>query len=208
MSSARKNPPPRRRSHKKTVKPEDVFNPSIPSRATVTTFDTPPPDSDVFSGTYPKQAIIPDNPQLPESIAMTDEPKKSPRQLSSKIIVGSKIGAIKEKTRLYSIIGIATGFKTGESAYGPWVALKGNFEAQRFSDGQVFKATLAILPTEATVLVRAQLDANNGAVEFAYGVTAEPSTVAGAAYKYIVEPVIAARASDPLAGLRNALNVA
>jgi hypothetical protein len=192
MSSARKQPPRRSRPRKNTGAALKATSAAGGDLKTILA--------------APVQTVIPDNPQLPESIAMTDiQTRKPPRQLSSKVIVGTKIGAIKEETKLYSIVGIANGFKTGESAYGPWIAFKGNFEATRFSDGQTFKAPLAILPTEATGLVRAELDRTGGTVEFAYRISAKPSTVPGATYTYHVDEVVPAGVSDPLAALRNAL---
>ena len=71
---------------------------------------------------------------------------KTENKLSAKTLVGKAVSDVKELTRLYSVIGIATGIKTGESLYGPWTALSGRFEAKRESDGQVFTAPMVLMP--------------------------------------------------------------
>src|ERR1700723_788278 len=93
-----------------------------------------------------QQFVIPDRNEA-ESVTMTEI--TNVKKLTTKIIVGKKIGKIEARTVLYSIIGVATGLKTGESNYGAWTGLLGRFEAERTADGAMFSAPLVLLPDEA-----------------------------------------------------------
>jgi hypothetical protein len=150
----------------------------------------------------PRQLTIHDRTE-PESVTMIDI--TSVKKLTTKIIVGKKIGKIEARTQLYSIVGVATGLKTGESNYGAWTALVGRFEAERTADGQLFAAPLVLLPDEASALViQAIKSANGSGIEFGLVVTAEP-TLSSPGYVYDIQMVVSPRKNDMLATLRHAM---
>jgi hypothetical protein len=152
----------------------------------------------------PVQTTIPEQPG-PETVAMAEIPEsKKVKKLSTKIIVGKKIGKIEVPTRLYSVVGIATGAKQGESNYGVWTALTGQFEVRR-EDGAVFRAPQILLPDGALTRVLDAVAKLAGSVEFAMVIGAEPADTRKG-YEYSVIDIIEPRASDQLAGLRNAVN--
>lgn len=150
-----------------------------------------------------RQLTIPDRNEA-ESVTMTEI--TSVKKLTTKIIVGKKIGKIEARTVLYSIIGVATGLKTGESNYGAWTGLLGRFEAERTADGAMFSAPLVLLPDEALSPIVNAVRASKGGVEFALIVSAEP-TLSAPGYVYDIASVVAPRRNDMLAGLRNAMQV-
>jgi hypothetical protein len=147
-----------------------------------------------------EQFVIPDRNEA-ESVTMTEI--TSVKKLTTKIIVGKKIGKLEARTTLYSIIGVASDLKTGESNYGAWTALVGRFEAERTADGQMFSAPLLLLPDEAAAPIIQAVRIHDG-VEFALIVAAEP-TLSAPGYVYDIKSVIAPRRNDMLAGLRNAM---
>lgn len=148
-----------------------------------------------------EQLTIPDRNEA-ESVTVTEI--TTVKKLTTKIIVGKKIGKIEVRQQLYSIIGVATGLKTGESNYGAWTALVGRFEAERTADGAMFSAPLLLLPDEATAAPIIQLVKIHEGVEFALVVTVEP-TLSAPGYVYDIATVITPRKNDILAGLRLAL---
>jgi hypothetical protein len=147
-----------------------------------------------------EQFVIPDRNEA-ESVTMTEI--LNVKKLTTKIIVGKKIGKLETHTVLYSIIGVASDLKTGESNYGAWTALVGRFEAERTADGQMFSAPLLLLPDEAAAPIIQAVKIHDG-VEFALIVAAEP-TLSAPGYVYDIKSVIAPHRNDMLAGLRNAM---
>lgn len=111
--------------------------------------------------------------------------------------------------QLYSIIGICTGIKTGQSQYGDWVGFMGQFEATRFNDGTRFVAPVAFIPEPASSMMLAALNSatkragetGDVSVQFAFIVGAKASDKA-AGFEYTIEPVMQASQNDALAELR------
>ena len=135
------------------------------------------------------------------------------KKLTTKIVMGKKVnGGLVEKgaVQLYSIIGVCTGFKTGESQYGGWVGFTGIFEATRFEDGARFTAPVAFIPEPASGMMFAGIEralkagGENADVSlrFAFIIGAKPSDKA-AGFEYTVEPVMQASQNDALAELRS-----
>jgi hypothetical protein len=149
----------------------------------------------------PVQTLIPDRDEA-ESVTMTEI--TTVKKLTTKIIVGKKIGKIEQRTTLYTVIGVASDLKTGESNYGAWTALVGRFEAERTADGQMFIAPLLLLPDEATAAPIISAVKIHEGVEFALIVSAEP-TLSAPGYVYDITAVVAPRRNDMLAILRATL---
>lgn len=136
------------------------------------------------------------------------------KKLTTKLILdGKKVhsGMVEGgPVQLYTIIGVCTGIKTGESQYGGWVGFTGSFEAVRISDGVRFNAPVAFIPEPASGMTLAALqDAQQHSqgtiasmsVRFAFIVGAKPSEKA-AGFEYYVEPVMQASENDALSELR------
>lgn len=119
------------------------------------------------------------------------------KKLSAKIIVGKRIGKIDAPQDLFTVIGIATGTKTGQSNYGEWVGLRGQFEVVRADDGKVLHAPLMILPDAAMAMIPPFALP----CEFAFRVRVVPS-LNGAGFEYEVTALVGPRSHDPLAELR------
>ena len=106
-------------SEKKT-RPAKKTKAAVPLAAAIAeTIEKGPQTLDMPKFVRDAQAVIPDsNEGLAETVTMTEI--KTENKLSAKTLVGKAVSDVKELTRLYSVIGIATGIKTGESLYGPW----------------------------------------------------------------------------------------
>lgn len=146
---------------------------------------------------YPVQSVL-SMPPEPES--MTEVDIETEKKLSAKIIVGKRIGKIDAPKDLFTVIGIATGTKTGQSNYGEWVGLRGQFEVTRCEDGKVLQAPLMILPDAAM----AALESSAWPSQFAFLVRVVPSAN-GAGFEYEVDQIVAPQSHDPLSVLRNAV---
>ena len=131
---------------------------------------------------------------------MTEVDIEIEKKLSAKIIVGKRIGKIDAPKDLFTVIGIATGTKTGQSNYGEWVGLRGQFEVTRCEDGKVLQAPLMILPDVAM----AQLAGHVWPAQFAFLVRVVPS-LNSAGFEYELDSIVAPQSHDPLAVLRNAM---
>lgn len=135
----------------------------------------------------------------------------------SKVIIVNKISARKicgklkaptEKTMLMQVYGIATGTKTGESNYGPWHALTGQFRAVHLESGELYQSGVCFLPKMGTDLI-VPLMAKDGTegLEFALNIGIVPADNAFG-YEYYVEPVLEAKENDPLEALGKKVNQA
>lgn len=116
------------------------------------------------------------------------------RKLSTKTIMGGRIPAPEVKTFLYRIAGRVTGVKTGTSDFGPWLAFKGNFQAQR-EDGEIFAAPLAFVPEPVQSMledaVQKQLaDGLVPSIQFGIDLFAVPDKAAAVGYTFDVAPIL------------------
>lgn len=126
------------------------------------------------------------------------------RKISPKTIVG-RIEKPEKNTKIYTVYGKVTNVKTGESTYGPWLALVGEFEAVRESDGQVFVAPQAFLPEPVNGMIGNRFlgDSDTKLVEFVFDIYVKPSDRAGGTgYEYIARPIVEPHQSDSLTHLR------
>lgn len=110
------------------------------------------------------------------------------------------------------IVGIATGVQHGESNFGPWTALRGNFAATRLkSDGTIattddgrpayaVRSGKAFLPDVAINLVTPALDSGDkgASVQFGFDVGVERDDNAATGYVYVCRSLIEPAANDPL----------
>lgn len=126
-------------------------------------------------------------------------------KLSVKKVLG-KIENVTEKKILMQVFGVATGVKTGDSNYGPWEALTGQFRAINLETGQIYQSGICFLPQVALNLIthRVKEDSVNG-VEFAFNIGVVPADNK-AGYEYSCEPLIEASENDPLEVLQKKMS--
>lgn len=155
------------------------------------------------------------------------------RKITPKEIVGTKLtdliveGTIKLPCDLFTLIGRAYNLRDGESDFGPWTALLGEFEAVRTFDGSnaTFYAPQCFIPGPAgDLLVQTVRGFVQEPIEVTpeqykksgrtYKVTGETVEMAlivgakrasrdgGAPYEFTVRPLIDVRKADALAHLR------
>lgn len=107
----------------------------------------------------------------------------------------------KEKTHfIYRVGGSAIGVIRGESKFGGWIKLVGQFKAIN-SKGVTFKSGTAFLPGDAAQMVAERLEKKSEEIEsvsFLYDVYVRYDSSLPAKYGYIIEPVRKPTEGDPL----------
>lgn len=120
-----------------------------------------------------------------------------------KITVKTVCGVIKAPSKdvnLMRVVGIATGVKSGESNYGPWQAMRGQFQATCLETGEIFRSGVCILPGVAQDLLIPQLyGTDTKGVEFGMEIGIRPSEVP-IGYEYTCNPLFQMD-NDPLANV-------
>jgi hypothetical protein len=159
-----------------------------------------PPRRRIIKTVQKRRATQANIPFAPEPESMTEVEIETERKLSAKIIVGKRIGQVTEAKDLFTVIGIATGTRIGQSNYGEWTGLKGEFEVVRCEDGKVLQAPIMILPDPAMEL----LAGSHWPVHFAFLLRVVPSSNS-AGFEYEVRQIVPPRAHDALAGFRVAV---
>lgn len=127
------------------------------------------------------------------------------KAISAKAILGSSDAVKKaEEGPIFSLIGFASGIESGESSFGPWEALVGEFLAVRTADGEEFKAGKAFPPATLIELVKPFLmDAENPRVQVAFIIGKKKSS-SPVGYDYTVESMMPPEKDDPLMALKEA----
>ena len=104
---------------------------------------------------------------------------------------------------LCRVAGYVSGVKRGESSYGGWAALVGEFVATNRATGEIFGSKTAIIPGpmgEALIssTEKALMDDADSKVRFSVDISVRRSARdPGRKYEYIVRPVIDAKLSSP-----------
>lgn len=118
------------------------------------------------------------------------------RKLSTKTIIGGRIRLNDGETEryLFRLAGRVTGIQTGASDFGPWVAFKGNFQAQR-ADGELFAGPKCFVPEPVQSMledkVQSQLaDGLVPSIQFGIDVYAVADDTAAVGYQFKVVPVL------------------
>lgn len=147
------------------------------------------------------------------------------RKITPKDVMEKKMKEVAIPSDLFTLIGRAWNLRDGESSYGSWTALVGEFEATRISDGQRFISTQCFIPGAAGELLTTQVrkfvteEIPVTSEQFkktgkTYKVTGETVELAliisvkaaqrdgGAAHEYVTRPVVPVQKADPLAALR------
>lgn len=147
------------------------------------------------------------------------------KKLNPKDVMGGKIRDLPIPSDLYTVIGRAHNLRDGESAYGPWTSLRGEFEAVRLSDGETFISAECFIPGPAGDLLVQQVrkfiteeipvtpeqakksgrtyKVTGEYVEMALVISTKASTRdAGQPYEFVVRPIVPVQKADALAALR------
>ncbi len=131
------------------------------------------------------------------------------KKLSTLKIMGKKPRLNEdEKTRdLYQVVGIASGKKTGESDFGLWCSLTGNFAAVNLSTGEQFRSGVLFLPDVALDPILGQMDAGATSVEFGFTISIVEDEKSATGYVYTAMPLMAPDQNDPLEALTSKFSV-
>lgn len=118
------------------------------------------------------------------------------RKLSTKTIIGARIRLNEGEAEryLFRLAGRVTGIQTGNSDFGPWVAFKGNFQAQR-ADGELFAGPKCFVPEPVQSMledkIQSQLaDGLVPSIQFGIDVYAVADDTAAVGYQFKVVPVL------------------
>ena len=126
------------------------------------------------------------------------------KKITSKSVMGGKVEKPDEHIDLYTVYGIATGVRTGESTFGPWNSLTGSFEAVRVGDGEVFASSQCFLPEPMNGIIAGQLgqDESPQGIQFAVMVGVKPADTA-TGYEYTTSPLMKPSENDALSSMRD-----
>lgn len=130
------------------------------------------------------------------------------KKISAKTVFGN-VTAPEKPIELYSVMGIANGIKSGQSTYGEWISLTGQFEAQNMETGEAYAAPQCFLPEPLQGMIVAKIrtpdeQGKTVSVRFAVVVGIKPAK-STLGYEYTVRELVDASENDPLADLRKAL---
>lgn len=103
---------------------------------------------------------------------------------------------------LMRVLGLANAIKTGNSAYGGWIAFMGQFEATNILTGEVYRGAALHLPDTAADLLAPVVKKADGAdVMIGFDIGVKPSNTAQG-YEYTVTPLTKPSENDALAALK------
>ena len=109
---------------------------------------------------------------------------------------------------LASIYGLASTYRPGETAMGPFVRFIGQFKAVNVESGETFVSGQCIMPGAAPDMIFGALNAlgdEGGSVEFGFNIGARYDASAAVKYIYSVEQIIETGKLDPLQALEDKL---
>lgn len=123
--------------------------------------------------------------------------------------IGATIGVLKaavaqvaegEVVPAMRVVGVANGYKAGQTDKGEYVTLLGEFQAINLMTGEQFTSSRAIIPTFIAENFVPALQ-QHGNAEFALDIGARRKDSAVAGYEFIMRPLIESKASDRLSAL-------
>jgi hypothetical protein len=145
---------------------------------------------------------------------MAQVKKISVATVYGKIALSALMAAPNKTLDIMQVVGVAVGIDKGESSYGDWECLKGDFEATDAKTGVVVRASTCFLPPVAMDAIKvgmSQMGTGRG-LEFAIKVIAkyvaedEGHKSGGSPYEYSFEHLLKPSAeSDPILKLKAAI---
>lgn len=132
----------------------------------------------------------------------TTEPKKGAVGVLRKISIATVYGKVKvadipegEELALCRIAGVASGTESGESSYGDWECLTGEFAATNYATGEVFAGSKAFVPGAMGEALQKSMqnalreDAGSR-LKFCVDIYAKVSGRDANKYEYVVRPIM------------------
>lgn len=129
--------------------------------------------------------------------------KISVTRLSGKTTI-ARIVAANGVLNCGQFIGRASGIKQGETDFGVWNALTGNFRGIS-PDGEVMDSGVCFLPDVAFDMIKGQLDGGAIAVDFAFAITAALDDTSPVGFSYRATPLMDSEETDPVLMLQQKL---
>ena len=124
-------------------------------------------------------------------------------KITSKTLKVNVEAAKKVPVRLYLIYGVARAAVAGQSTFGEYHKLVGQFEAVNLETGEVSVSGSCFLPGAVNDLIAGQLDGQeNSEVKFAFEIGAAPSD-SSIGYEYTFKELVEAEGIDNLSALRD-----
>jgi len=129
-----------------------------------------------------------------------------------KISVKNVVGDVKkiignDETCIMRVIGIVRAMQSGQSDYGDWVKLKGDFQATNLLTGDVYRSPNCFLPEIATDMIAGVFSEDSEALQFGFDISVKPNdTPIG--YEYNCASLIEADDNDPLQQLVGSVKAA
>lgn len=140
---------------------------------------------------------------------MAQVKKISVAKLFGKVKLSELMVAPNQTMVVMKVLGIAVATQTGESDYGNWTALQGQFEAVNPATGEVQESATLFLPDVALIPIKVALATpGNKGVQFAIEVSVtyvaerEGAKAGGSPYEYSFKHLIKLDESDPIAQLK------
>jgi hypothetical protein len=136
--------------------------------------------------------------------------------LEKKITVKTVCGKIKDvlpkefkkEIPLMRVVGMVRSYSTPDTEYGPYLRLKGSFEATNILTGEVARSGTCILPEVASDALEAVLmDDDIKTVNFGFDIGVKPSDIP-IGYEFTATPLIESNDMDPLQQLSNSISKA
>jgi hypothetical protein len=121
---------------------------------------------------------------------------------ASQKVLKEQVGRVKngETIPVMRVVGIATGYKPGQTDKGEYLLLLGEFSAVNLITGGQYQSAKAILPNFIAESFQPVLD-RNGNAEFALEVLVERKDDAVAGYQFVARPLMESKSSDRMAEL-------
>jgi len=111
-----------------------------------------------------------------------------------------------EKKNLMRVGGICTGTKSGETTYGTYTVLRGQFEAVDLETGETYRSSKCFLPDDVIDLISTQFYSENvKAIEFGFIIGVRPND-SQIGYEYTAESILETSKNDPLSLLMNKID--
>lgn len=121
---------------------------------------------------------------------------------ASQKVLKEQVSKVKngETIPVMRVVGIATGYKPGQTDKGEYLLLLGEFSAVNLITGGQYQSAKAILPNFIAESFQPVLD-RNGNAEFALEVLVERKDDAVAGYQFVARPLMESKSSDRMAEL-------
>lgn len=110
---------------------------------------------------------------------------------------GKDVIGFKDKD-VMDVVGVCTATRTGNTTFGDFIGLRGQFQATNLESGEVVRSSQCFLPDDVTDLIVAQLSMDGvSSVEFAFRIGQKASNTS-IGYEYTAIPLLDTQQNDPI----------